>query len=263
MTENKRHSASGSTGLARALSKLGFCSRSQGRQFIRSGKVRLNGKPCRDPERRVDLKHDRIEIDSQIVRPANKVYLMLNKPRGLVTTVADEQGRPTVFECLAGAQLPALAPVGRLDKASEGLLLFTNDTAWAAGITAPHAGLEKIYHVQVDCLSEAGLIERMKHGLTVEGDFLRAKRVSLLRCGSRNSWLEVVLTEGKNRHIRRLLEALGVSVVRLVRVAVGPLQLGGLAKGAFRHLTADEVRAFALSERASKGNYFVTAESGD
>lgn len=251
------YSAGSWTGLARALSKLGFCSRSQAREIIAAGRVKLNGQLCRDPERKVDLRRDRIETDSQLVQAAPKAYLMLNKPRGLVTTVSDERGRTTVFECLAGARLPALAPVGRLDKASEGLLLFTNDTVWAARITDPNTRLEKTYHVHVDCVADQDLIARAQRGLEVDGDFLAAKRVTLLRHGSRTSWLELVLTEGKNRHIRRLLSALGVEVLRLVRVAVGSLALGGLAKGAFRCLTNQEVRALAEGkhpiERA-KGN---------
>ena len=132
--------------------------------------------------------------------------------------------------------------MGRLDKASEGLLLLTNDTAWAAKISGPESGVDKLYHVQVDCVAGSDLIARMERGVTVDGgDFLKAKRVRVLREGSRNSWLEVVLTEGKNRHIRRLLTALGVQTLRLIRIAVGSLELGRLPKGAFRHLTDQEI----------------------
>lgn len=249
--EGKPHRAkvigpqAGGTGLARVLSKFGFCSRSQAWELIQTGRVRVNGAVVRDPERPTDWRGDRIEVDGQSVRPEAKVYLLLNKPRGLVTTAADEQGRATVFECLAGAALPFLAPVGRLDKASEGLLLFTNDTAWAAQITDPASRLDKTYHVQVACLADDALQRRLCDGVTAEGDFLAAKRVSVLRRGGKNSWLEVVLDEGKSRHLRRLLAALGVGVLRLVRVAIGPLPLGSLAKGAFQPLTRDEVRALA------------------
>jgi 23S rRNA pseudouridine2605 synthase len=151
---------------------------------------------------------------------------------------------------LAGADLPFLAPVGRLDQASEGLLLFTNDTGWAARITDPASQLEKTYHVQVSCVADVALIQRMHQGVNVTGDFLAAKRVRLLRHGTCTSWLEVMLHEGKNRHIRRLLAALGVEVLRLVRVAIGPLALGNLAKGRFRFLTSAEVESLAL-DRAS------------
>jgi 23S rRNA pseudouridine2605 synthase len=251
MAVNEDQPAGKRVALARALSKLGFCSRSRGKALILAGRVRLNGKACRDPERRINLEHDIIEIGPKVIQPAGKVYLMLNKPRGLVTTAADEQGRPTVFECLANTELPVLAPVGRLDKASEGLLLFTNDTDWAARITAPESRLEKVYHVQVNCIADEGLIARMEAGVDDGGDFLQAKRVRLLRQGSRNSWLEVVLTEGKNRQIRRLFAACGVEVLRLVRIAIGTLRLGDLPKGVFRHLASEEVSALVIKNRST------------
>lgn len=238
-------------GLARALSKLGFCSRRQAWELIEAGRVRVNSAVRRDPEWRVDLGKDRLEVDEQAVENSAKVYLMLNKPRGLVTSTSDEQGRETVYACLAGQGLPFVAPVGRLDKASEGLLLLTNDSAWAARITAPESHIEKTYHVQVDRLVDAAMMRRMSEGVIVEGDFLAAKRVNLLRQGSRNCWLEIVLDEGKNRHIRRLLSGLSVGVLRLMRVAVGRLRLGDLGKGQFRRLTREEVEGVSLksSER--------------
>ena len=227
-------------GLARALSKLGFCSRSHARFLIQAGRVSVNDIIRWDPEFRVEARSDRIAVDNQAVREAAKIYLMLNKPRGLVVTTSDEQGRETVFECLKDAHLPFVAPVGRLDKASEGLLLFTNDTRWAAQITNPASHLDKTYHVQIDSVADSVLIGRLKQGLQDAGDFLAVKQARLLRQGTRNSWLEIVLDEGKNRHIRRLLEALNVSVLRLVRTAIGPLELGNLLKGDFRCLTARE-----------------------
>lgn len=229
------------TGLARALSKLGFCSRSQAWEWILAGRVRVNGSTARNPETAVDWKRDRIEVDGEEIRAADRVHLMLNKPRGLVVTAADERGRDTVFKCFAGCGLPFVSPVGRLDQASEGLLLFTNDTAWAARITDPAHGVDKIYHVQVNCPADAAVTRRLTAGVNVEGDFLRAKRAAVLRCGRKNSWLEIVLDEGKNRHIRRLLAAIDIEVLRLVRVAIGPLALGDLPKGGYRSLTAEEV----------------------
>lgn len=237
-------------GLARALSKLGFCSRRQAWEAVQLGRVRVNGAVVRDPARHVDWRRDRIEVEGQAVRAEPKVYLMLNKPRGLVTTASDEQGRATALDCLAGANLPFVSPVGRLDKASEGLLLFTNDTAWAARITDPASHLEKTYHAQVDCLADDTLVRRLQEGANADGDVLAAKRVRVLRQGTKNSWLEIVLDEGRNRHIRRLLAAFGVAVLRLVRVAVGPLELGPLVKGASLALTPAEVSALANPPRA-------------
>jgi 23S rRNA pseudouridine2605 synthase len=225
------------------MSKLGYCSRSQAWALIQAGKVRVNDRICSSPEQSVDLGRDRIELEGKRLEPVQRVYLMLNKPRGLVTTASDEQGRETVFSCLAGKGLPHVSPVGRLDKASEGLLLFTNDTEWAARITTPGGELEKEYHVQVDRMADDALAGRIVEGVSAGGDFLRAKRATVLRQGTRNSWLEIVLEEGKNRHIRRLLEALGVGVMRLVRVRIGRLELGELDKGQWRHLTQAEARA--------------------
>jgi 23S rRNA pseudouridine2605 synthase len=235
--------ASQTVSLARALSKLGFCSRSQARDLIQAGRVRVNGTLRTDPEWRVDMRRERIEADGEAVGAEAKVYLMLNKPRGLVTTASDEQGRATVLECLAGRGLPFVAPVGRLDKASEGLLLLTNDTAWAARVTAPETHLDKTYHVQVNGLADESLLQSIRRGVMVEGEVLSIQQVSVLRRGEKNCWLAIVLDEGKNRHIRRVLGALGLEVLRLVRVAIGSLPLGTLPKGEFRHLTREEAKA--------------------
>jgi len=226
--------------LARALSKLGFCSRAQATQLIRAGRVRVNGTLRRDSETPVRPGKDRIELDGQSVAASKKIYLMLNKPRGIITSASDEKSRDTVYKFL-GADLPWVAPVGRLDKASEGLLLLTNDSEWAARITAPETHLDKSYHVQIAKIADAAVIQAVKNGIrTKDGDLLRVKDASLLRQGERNSWIEVILDEGKNRHIRRMMEALGIEVLRLIRVAIGPLALGDLPKSTVRALTSEE-----------------------
>lgn len=229
-------------GLARALSKLGYCSRAQAFALIRAGRVRLNGALRRDPETPVKLERDRILVDGEPLAASTPVYLMLNKPRGVVTSAADEKGRRTVYDCLP-VGLPWVAPVGRLDKASEGLLLLTNDSEWAARILEPETHLDKTYHVQVGAVADAALVRSLEKGATADGERLRAKRAGVLRRGQRNTWLEIVLDEGKNRHIRRLLAARGIEVLRLVRVAIGPLTLGELPKGSSRPLTAGEKQA--------------------
>lgn len=209
--------------------------------------MQVDGRVQRDPEFPIAGQQHRIAVDGRDLDAPDHVYLMLHKPRGLVTSVSDERGRDTVYRCLEGAGLPWIAPVGRLDKASEGLLLFTNNPAWAAGITDPERGPEKTYHVQVDCIPDAALLLRLQDGVTSEGELLRAGRVRLLRAGSRNAWLEIVLDEGRNRHIRRLLAACGVGALRLLRVGIGGLQLGTLAKGQWRKLTAAEINSLAES----------------
>jgi 23S rRNA pseudouridine2605 synthase len=230
-------------GLARALSKLGYCSRQQAFELIRQGKVRLNGTTPKNPETPVRLGADRIEVQGHPLKPAEKIYLMMNKPRGIVTSAADEKGRDTVYTLLP-PDLAWFAPVGRLDKASEGLLLFTNDSEWSARVTNPETHLDKTYHVQFAAIADSHLIESLERGVETErNETLRCKHARLLRAGEKNSWLELTLDEGKNRHIRRMFDALGIEVLRLIRVSIGPLQLGDLPKSAHRPLTPAELAA--------------------
>jgi 23S rRNA pseudouridine2605 synthase len=257
-------------GLARALSKMGICSRSEAARMIQAGRVQLNGAVKRNPETPVNFGSDRIEVDGSAAVAANKIYLVLNKPRGTITTASDEKGRETVYDLLPphpgspkspmpapgpgvvrDREIPWIAPVGRLDKASEGLLLLTNDSQWAARVLAPETHLDKTYHVQIGQIAGDELLSALQKGIASDGELLRVKRANRLRSGEKNSWLEIVLDEGKNRHIRRILEALGAEVLRLVRVAIGPLSLGHLAKGASRPLTPGEKTALdlALSRR--------------
>jgi 23S rRNA pseudouridine2605 synthase len=230
-----------SAGLARALSKLGYCSRSAAASLIERGEVTVNAKVVRDPARSVRIGKDRIAVNKKVIEKANHIYLMMNKPKGVVTTASDEKGRKTALSLLPGAG-PSLAPVGRLDMASEGLLLFTNDSRWAARITSPESHIDKTYHVQIDAAADAILLRRLFSGVLEGGELLKVKRIRKLREGQKNCWLEIVLDEGKNRHIRRMLNACGIEVLRLVRVAIGQLELGDLPKGGTRELTKEEVR---------------------
>jgi 23S rRNA pseudouridine2605 synthase len=231
-------------GLARAISKMGYCSRSRAEQVIRAGRVRVNGAMRRNVEAPVYLGRDRVEIDGLEIRKAEEIYLMLNKPRGVVTTASDERGRDTIYSFLKKYKTGSLnwvAPVGRLDKASEGLLLITNDSEWAAKITGPETHVDKTYHVQIAEQATPAMVEKLQQGFAVkDGEFLRVKRASVVRSGERNCWLEIVLDEGRNRHIRRMFETMGVEVLRLIRVAIGGLKLGDLPKGEVRALTEQE-----------------------
>jgi 23S rRNA pseudouridine2605 synthase len=244
------------------MSKLGYCSRSRAAELIRAGRVSVKGKVRRDPETPVSWEHDQIAIDGKVVEPQEKNYVMMNKPSGLVTTASDEKGRETVYTALRAAfrgeeqsadrTLPWVAPVGRLDKASEGLLLLTNDSEWGARIAAPETHLDKTYHVQIGTVTNDAFVQALVHGVeTKDGEVLRAKQARRLRAGQKNCWLEIVLDEGKNRQIRRMIEGMGVEVLRLVRVAIGPLQLGELAKGAYRALSEGEKR---ILDRAVRGS---------
>jgi 23S rRNA pseudouridine2605 synthase len=239
-------------GLARVLSKKGYCSRSQAAVLIRARRVTVNGRITPDPETPVKILKDRIEVDGSPLDKASLIYLVMNKPRGVVTTASDERGRDTVYDLLQPGS-PWVGPVGRLDKASEGLLLMTNDSQWAAKVSEPASHLDKKYHVQVDCVADAALLAKITRGTVESGEdeapaaqaqqHLCAKGARILRHGDKNSWLEITLDEGKNRQIRRLLEALQIRVLRLVRVSIGPLELGDLKKRSVRRLTAEEKKA--------------------
>jgi len=228
-------------GLARVLSKRGLCSRSQAAQWVAEGRVTVDGRVVLDPEYPISGNLQEISLRGADANQSDRVYLMLNKPRGLVTSTRDEQGRDTVYRCLEGAGLPWVAPVGRLDKASEGLLLFSNDPEWAASVTHPEHGPDKTYHVQVDAVPDAAMLAMLVQGVEVEGEHLSAKSARLLRSGSRNAWLEIVLDEGRNRQIRRLLGGFDLGVLRLLRTAIGPVKLGPLTKGGNRRLTPVEI----------------------
>lgn len=238
-------------GLARAISKLGYCSRSQATELIYARRVKLNGALRRDPAAPVRIGKDRIEIDGKPLAGGEKVYLALHKPRGVITTASDEKGRKTVYAYLP-AGVPWVAPVGRLDKASEGLLLLTNDSEWGAQIAAPETHVDKTYHVQIGAIADENLLDTLREGVRLDdGECLRVKSASMLRRGERNSWIEMVLDEGKNRQIRRMLQHLRIEVLRLVRVAIGPLTLGDLAKGTTRPLKLEEKQALDRAMRNS------------
>jgi 23S rRNA pseudouridine2605 synthase len=247
MSEHTPPHAQGSRrhGLARILSKMGLASRTVAAGWIADGRVSVNGRVRRDPEHPVVQGVDRIAVDGHELASAERTYLMLNKPRGLLTTAQDERGRDTVYRCFDGADLPWLMPVGRLDKASEGLLLFCNDPEWAARIADPATGPDKTYHVQIDRVPDEEALAQLVAGIACDGEILRAKSATLLRHGAKNAWLEIALDEGRNRQIRRLLAAQDIGVLRLIRIAIGSLRLGDLAKGKWRMLSVTEVAEVA------------------
>jgi len=237
--------------ICRALSKLGFCSRTQAEKLVAERRVTLGGRVVTDILTWADIRHDIIAVDGIRLVAQSSVYLMLNKPRGMVTTRVDPEGRSTVFDCLAQMDNPFLSPVGRLDKASEGLLLFTNDTVLAQRLLDPVTNVAKIYHVQIKGTPAEGMIAHMRRGVCEGGEMLTASSVQILRSGDRNTWLEVELREGRYRQIRRMLKALDMECLRLVRVAIDDIKLGDLGKGAARPLQPSEIEILRQRTKTS------------
>lgn len=253
LNRKSRPLPAGSVSLARALSKLGYCSRTQGEALVLSRRVKVDGRLATHPSLRIDMDRARILVDDEPVFANQRVYLMVNKLRGVVTTRLDPQGRSTVYDSLSEIDLPFIAPVGRLDMASEGLLLMSNDTRWAQRILDPASGVEKTYHVQIDTVPDEAFMQRLRAGVVENGETLSTRSAELLRHGERNAWIEMVIDEGRNRQIRRIVESAGAQVLRLVRVGIGALTLGDLAKGAVRPLEPAEIALPLASAAAPSG----------
>ena len=236
--DDKAHRAT----ICRALSKLGHCSRTQAEALVAEGRVSIGGKPVTDVLTWVNVQSDAIMVDGVRIVAEEKIYLMLNKPRGMVTTRIDPEGRPTVFDCLRHLDDTYLSPIGRLDKASEGLLLFTNDTVLAQRLLDPVTDVGKIYHVQVKGQIADNICTALCTGMVEGGEALEAATARILRQGEKNAWLEIELRQGRNRQIRRMLATLDLECLRLIRVAIGDMALGDLPKGSVRSLTTDEIR---------------------
>jgi 23S rRNA pseudouridine2605 synthase len=228
--------------LERALSKLGAASRSEARQLVRAGRVTVDGRPVTDPLLPVVPETARLEIDGRPVRRPAPRTILLHKPRGVVTTRFDPEGRPTVYGCLADLAAHVV-PVGRLDAATTGLLLLTNDTRFADWVTDPAHAVPRIYLVTVRGELADATARRLEEGVEESGERLAARSVVVRKRSRRETHLVVELTEGKNREIRRMLAAAGHEVTRLKRVAFGGLELGDLPPGKWREVTPEELRA--------------------
>ncbi len=228
--------------LNRALSKLGILSRAQASAAIRDGRVRVNGAVIRRPLALVDPDHIRIAVDERERSRAAWRTILFHKPRGVLTTRHDPQGRPTIYDVL-GDDGRGLIAVGRLDQATSGLLLLTSDTRLAARLTDPVSAIPRVYVVTIRGRVSADELRALMDGVDDRGDRLRAESVTLRKASGRESHLIVELREGKNREVRRLFETIGHQVTRLRRVRLGGLELGSLAPGAWRELTHEEIRA--------------------
>jgi 23S rRNA pseudouridine2605 synthase len=228
--------------LQKILSQAGVASRRAAEKIIAEGRVTLNGVPSKTPGTKADPEKDDIRVDGVRVKPVrSSVYLLLNKPKGVVTTRHDPEGRETVMDLVP--KIAGLFPVGRLDVTTEGLILLTNDGAFALRVSHPRYEIPRIYHAKVRGLPTPETIKRLIKGMRVEGERLAFDRARLVEAG-KNAWIEVALHEGKHHEVRRLLEAVGHTVSKLRRVGLGPLTDKGLSPGQFRSLTPAEVAHF-------------------
>jgi 23S rRNA pseudouridine2605 synthase len=224
------------TELQRLISKRGMASRKEATKMILNGLVKVNGQICLEPTRGFDPRVI-IEIAGQKIISNKHFYLALHKPKGLVVTRCDEKGRPTIYECLQNWTGPLLQAVGRLDLASEGLLLFTNDHQWANKLTDPITHLKKIYHVQVSPIPSQTCLNKLSKGIIIEEQKTLPAKFNLIRSGEKNAWISVEIYEGRNRQIRKMLESENIEVLRLIRVQIGKLELGDLIKGQWREIS--------------------------
>jgi 23S rRNA pseudouridine2605 synthase len=245
------HAATGRTAgplsLARALSKFGVCSRAEAVRWIESGRVQVDGRVSRFPARRIDPRQHEVRVDGRRVGDdTERIVLVLHKPAGYITSRGDPGGRPTVYDLL-DASAPWVFPVGRLDRDSSGLLVLTNDHRLGQRLTDPEAHVPKRYHARVRGVPATEALEALREGVPLgDGTVSRPAEVRALGTAqSGTSWLEIILTEGKNRQVRRMCANVGHDVEELVRVAVGALDLGDLAPGQWRQLSAAEVARLA------------------
>ncbi len=226
--------------LERVISKAGLGSRTQARSWIGARRVSVNGRIVENPDHWVDFERDKVTIDGKPVRGGEKNYILLYKPAGYVTTRHDPDGRPTVYDLIHDAG-SWMVPVGRLDLETSGLLILTNDTQFAERLTNPDYKVPKTYQVKAAGLLTDEQIERLARGVELKDGPTRPAIVQRLRDAGRHTHLELTLTEGRNRQVRRMLEAVDSKVLKLVRTAIGPIRIGELPIGRWRKLTAEEV----------------------
>ncbi len=240
----------GGKSLDRLLSRAGLCSRTDAQAWIRAGRVTVNGRVLRDPEAWVDIVRDKVVVDGELLRARPKEVWVMHKPVGYVTTTDDEHGRETVYSLLP-AELTWLAPIGRLDLDSSGLLLFTNDSDLAAGITDPKSKLPKVYEVRCKGPLPDAALQQLRDGVQLQDGMTMPARIDRLEDDDRSTRLRIEIVEGRNRQIRRMLMAVGSRVQTLHRVRIGPLELGEHPEGASRRLSPEETAALraAVNER--------------
>jgi pseudouridine synthase len=232
--------------LDRFLSKAGAGSRVDAAQWIRAGRVKVNGRVVRDPDQWVDMARDRVWLNGRPLEVRERVYLLLYKPAGFLTTYRDPRGRPTVYDLISDVAT-FVSPVGRLDLDTSGLLLMTNDTQFAERVANPESHVPKTYLVKASMRLDDEHLQRLRDGLLLADGPTRPARVTRVRDSAKYTHFEITLTEGRNRQVRRMVEALGATVLKLVRVQIGGICIGSLRIGRWRRLTDAEVRSLVPS----------------
>jgi 23S rRNA pseudouridine2605 synthase len=233
--------------LERVLSKAGIGSRVEARSWIHAGRVKVNGTLIRNPDHWVDMERDRVQFDGKPLAARERIYLLLYKPTGYLTTYKDPEGRPTVYDLIADVGT-FLSPVGRLDLDTSGLLLMTNDNRFAEHVTNPQSHVPKTYLVKASTLLSDTQLDQLRDGIELTDGPTRPAAVTRVRDSAKYTHFEITLTEGRNRQVRRMVEALGARVLKLVRVKVGRIGIGALPIAKWRLLTPSEVAA--LTARA-------------
>jgi 23S rRNA pseudouridine2605 synthase len=228
--------------LDRVLYKFGVGSRTEARSWIGAGRVNVNGQKVQTPDVWIDPATDRVELDGRPLTAHQKRYLLLYKPKGYLTTYKDPEGRPTVYDLLDGVK-DFLFPVGRLDQDTTGLLILTNDSALGVHIIGAESKVPKTYLVKASTLLDDAQLEQLRQGVTLVDGPTRPAIVKRVRDGAKYTFLEITITEGRNRQVRRMVEALGAKTLKLVRTAIGGIEIGGLEIGKYRELTEDEIAA--------------------
>ena len=228
--------------LDRALSKAGLGSRTEARSWIGAGRVKVNGRTVQTPDQWVDIARDKIALDGKAIRKSEKMYFWLYKPKGYLTTYTDPEGRPTVYDLMPDLK-SWVFPVGRLDLDSSGLLVMTNDTELAEQLTNPDYKIPKTYLVKCATLLSDDQLERLRQGVVLSDGPTRPAVVQRIRDAGKHSFLEITISEGRNRQVRRMLEAIDSKVLKLVRTAIGSLQIADLAIGKYRPLAPAEVNS--------------------
>ena len=234
--------------LDRILSRAGLGSRAEARKWIGEGRVAVNGRKVQNHDAWFDPERDKVTLDGRPLRAKTKIYLLLYKPKGYLTTYKDPEGRKTIYELLPGEEW--VFPVGRLDQDTSGLLLLTNDTAFGDFVTDPESHVSKTYLVKASMLLADEQLQKLRNGVELADGPTRPAEVTRIRDSARYTFFEITITEGRNRQVRRMVEALGAKVLKLVRTRIGSVEIGGLEVGKTRELTPKEVRALQNAGRA-------------